>query len=84
MSGGCAPVAVRGLLLAAASLLVARGLDGAGLPWLWHMGSVAVAHGLWSVQAAVVVVCGLSCAAACALFPHQASNLCLLHRPVDS
>ena len=84
VSGSYAPVVVCRLLLAVASLVAERGLDGAGLQSLWHVGSVAVAHGLWSAQAAVVGVCGLRCAEACVLFPQQGSNLCLLPWQVDS
>ena len=39
-------VAVRGLLVVVASLVAGPGLQPRGLPWLWHAGSVVVAHGL--------------------------------------
>ena len=42
------------------------------------MGSVVVACGLYSTGS-VVVVYGLSCSAACGIFPDQGSNLCPLH-----
>ena len=45
--------------------------------------SVVVAHGLWSAGS-VVVVHGLSCSAACGLFPDQSSNPCPLHWQADS
>ena len=41
------------------------------LPQLWHVGSVAVAH-------------GLSCPATCRIFPDQGSDQCPLHWQVDS
>ena len=54
----------------------------AGLLWLrWLLC-------LWStssrVQASAVVVHGLSCSAACEIFPDQVSNLCPLHWQMDS
>ena len=49
---------------------------------LGHLGSAAVAPGLWSVGS-VVVAHGLS-SPACAIFPDQGSNPCLLHWSVDS
>ena len=69
-SGGYSFVAVHGLLL------------------LWstgskHAGSVAVAHGLQSTGS-VVEVYGLSCSAACRIFPDQGSNPCPLHWQADS
>ena len=76
-------VAVRGLLIAVASLVVEHGLQVCGLQQLWHVGSVVVAHGLQSTGS-VVVVHGLSCSAACGIFPDQGSNLCPLHWQADS
>ena len=49
---------------------------------LGHLGSAAVAPRLWSVGS-VVVAHGLS-SPACAIFPDQGSNPCLLHWSVDS
>ena len=45
---------------------------------LGHVVSVAVAPGLW-IRGSTVVAQGLSCSAACGIFPDQGSNLCLLH-----
>ena len=50
---------------------------------LQHVGSVAVAPGLWST-ASVVVAHGLSCFRACGIFPEQGSNWRLLHWQEDS
>ena len=47
------------------------------------MGSVVVAHGLYSTSS-VVVVHLLSCSTACGIFPDQGSNPCPLHWRVDS
>ena len=44
--------------------------------------SVVVAHGLQS-KGSVVVVLGLSCLAACGIFPDQGLNVCPLHWQVD-
>ena len=59
---------VRGLLIAAASLVAEHGLQARRLQ---STGSVVVAH-------------GLICSAACGIFPNQASNPCPLHWQVDS
>ena len=64
-------VAVRGLLIAVSSLVAEHGLQVRGLQQLWPLGSVVVAH-------------GLSCSAACGIFPNQGSNPCPLHWQVDS
>ena len=45
--------------------------------------SVVLARGLWSAGS-VVVVHGLSCSAACGIFPDQGSNSCPLHWQMDS
>ena len=71
-------VAVRGLLIVVASLVVEHGLQARGLRQLWHMGSVVVARRLQSTGS-VVVAHGLSCSEACEIFPGQGSNLCPLH-----
>ena len=47
------------------------GFSRCGARALGHAGSVAVVH-------------GLSCSAACGIFPDQGSNLCLLHWQADS
>ena len=67
---GLSLVAVRGLLIAVASL-VEHGLQARGLQQPWRTGSVVVAQ-------------GLSCPAACGIFPDQGSNPCPLHWQVDS
>ena len=64
-------VAVHGLLVAVASLAVVHGLQALRLQQLQHAGSVGVAH-------------GLSCSAACGIFPDQGSNPCPLHWQADS
>ena len=38
--------AMRGLLIAVASLIAEHGLQARGIQKLWHTGSVVVAHGL--------------------------------------
>ena len=70
-SRGLLFVAVHGLLTAVASLVAEHGLQAHGLQQLWHAGSVVVVH-------------GLSCSAACGIFPDQGSNLCPLHWQEDS
>ena len=45
--------------------------------------SVVVARGLWSTGS-VVVAHGLSCSAACGIFPDQGLNPCPLHWQADS
>ena len=66
-------VAVRGLLIAVASLAAEHGF--------WGMqASVVSAPGIGSA----VVVHRLSCSAACEIFLDQALNPCLLHWQVDS
>ena len=53
-------------------------------PWaLGVQASVVVAHRLQSAGS-VVVVHGLSCSAACEIFPDKGSNPCPLHWQVDS
>ena len=74
--------AARGLSLAAASGgYSSLRCAGFSLRWLLllrstgsrHVGSVAVAHGLWSA-ASVVEAHGLSCSVACGILPDQGSN----------
>ena len=72
-------VAARGL-----SLVVESG--GYSCCRAWALGtraSVVVARGLQNVGS-VVVVQGLSCSAACGIFPDQGSNPCPLHWQADS
>ena len=76
-------VAVPGLLIVVACLVVEQGLQARGLQQLLHAGSVVVAHGLLSAGS-VVVVHGPSCSAACGIFPDQGSNPCPLNQQVDS
>ena len=76
-------VVVRGLLIAVASLVAEHRLQVHGLQQLWHVGSVVVAGRLQSADS-VVVAHGLSCSAACGIFPDQGSNPCPLHWQADS
>ena len=76
-------IVVCGLLMVVASLVVEHGLQVHGLQQLWHGGSVVVACELQSAGS-VVVVHGLSCSAACGIFPEQGSNPCPLHWQADS
>ena len=77
-------VAVRGLLIAVSLVAVAEHrLQVHGLQQLWHVGSVVVVRGHQG-SGSVVVAYGLSCSAACGIFPDQGSNLCLLHWQADS
>ena len=71
-------VVAHGLLTEVASLVAEHRLLVRGLQYLWHMGSVVVAHGL-SSSGSVVVAHGLSCSVACGIFLDQGSNLCPLH-----
>ena len=66
-------IVAHGLLIAVVSLL----------PSSRHIDSVGVAPGLQSAGS-VVAGHGLSCSAACGIFPDQRSNLCLLHWQADS
>ena len=79
-SGGYSLVAVHGLLIAVASLVVcgaqasvvvAHGLVSCGLRVLEHGLSSCVAH-------------RLSCSTVCGIFPGQGSNLCPLHWQMNS
>ena len=67
-----------GLLVAAASLALESRLQ-----WLQHTGSVVAAFQLWGTGLAVVAF-GLSCPAACSIFPDQGLNQCPLHWQVNS
>ena len=75
-SEGCSLVAVHGLLTVLASLIAEHGL-------LYTWASVVAANRLRSLGT-LVVVPGLSCPAACGIFPDQGSNQCLLHCKADS
>ena len=79
-SGGYSLVAVHGLLVSVASLVVcgaqalvveAHGLISCGLRVLEHGLNSCVAH-------------GLSCSSVCGIFPVQGSNLCPLHWQMNS
>ena len=72
---GCTLVAMHRLLSEVSSLASEHGLQGT-----W--GSVVAAPELQSIGS--VVVHGLSCSAACGIFPDQRSNLCLGHGQMDS
>ena len=76
-------IAVCGPLIAVASVVAEHGLQVRGLQQLCHVGSVVVARGLQSADS-VVVAHGLSCSAACGIFPNWGSNPCPLHWQVDS
>ena len=82
-SGGCSLVAMRGLLIAVASLVAEQGSRTHRREQLRHTGPAVVAPALWST-ASIVVVHRLSCSVACGNFPDQGSNLCLLPWQVDS
>ena len=74
----------RGLLfLVVSSLVVEHWLQAHGLQQLWLMDSVVVAHSLQSTGS-VVVAHGLTCSAACGIFPDQGLSLSPLHWKVDS
>ena len=74
-SGAYSLAVVHGLLTVVVSLVAE--------PASRHVGSVAAAPGLWS-SGSVLVASGLSCPAACGIFPDEGSNLRLLHWQVDS
>ena len=76
-------VAVHGLLIAVASLVVEHGFQVRWLQQLWLAGSVVVAHRLQSAGS-VVVTHRLVCSLACGLFPDQGSNSCPLYWQADS
>ena len=73
-------MAARGLsLVAARGDYSSLGCVGFSLRWLHFCGAWAL-----GTQASVVVAHGLSCSAACGIFPDQGSNLCPLHWQADS
>ena len=73
-------IAARGLSL----LAVSRGFSlVVMLRLLTAAASLVAEHGLQGTQASVVVAHGLSCSAACGIFPGQGSNSCPLHWQVD-
>ena len=72
VSRDCSLVAVCGLFIVLASLVVEHMQASVGVPpGLWSMGSVVVAH-------------RLSCPLVSGIFQDQGSNLCSLHCKVDS
>ena len=75
----------RGLVAASTgySLAVERGLQGARASGAAAVSSAVVALRLQSTGLGVVAH-GLSCSAACGIFPDQGSNLFLLHWEADS
>ena len=83
LSKGYSLAVVHGLLTAAASLAVECGLQGARASGAAAVGSAVVALGLQSTGLGVMAH-GLSCSAACGIFPNQGSNLLLLHWQADS
>ena len=76
-------VVVRGRLTAVAFLAGRTGSRACRLQQLQQVGSVVVAHRLWSTYL-VAVAHGLSCSVACGIFLDQGLNTCLLHWQVDS
>ena len=71
------------LLTVVASLVAEHGLQAHRLSSCGTWASVVVARGLQSTGP-VVVAHGLSCSAACGIFPDQGSNPCSLHWQADS
>ena len=75
---GYSLVVVSGLLMAVASFIAEQGLQGA-----WNSVGAAGGFGIWGSWALGFWLCslahGLSCSAACGLFPDQGSNRCPLH-----
>ena len=69
-------------LIAVASLVAKHRLQVRGLHQLWHAGSVVMARRLQRASSGVVAQ-GLSCSAACGIFPDQGLNPCPLHWQVD-
>ena len=76
-------VAYHGSLVVAASPVAGQRLWDYWLQQLWHMGSVLAPPGLSSADP-LVVLHGLSCCAACGIFPDQGSNPCPQHQQADS
>ena len=70
---GCTGFSLQWLLLLRSTGSRRTGFSSCGTwaQWLWHAGSVVVAH-------------GLSGSAACGIFPDQGSNPCPLHWQADS
>ena len=81
-SRGYSLAEVYGLLMVAASPAAEHRLYSVKA-WLWLVGSVVMTRGPWSAGS-VVVEHGLSCPAACRIFPDLGSNPCPLHWQVDS
>ena len=76
-------VAVRGLLIAVASLVAEHRLQVRRPQQLWCVGLVVVAHRLQSTGS-VVVAHGLSCSVACGILLDQGWNPCALPWQADS
>ena len=84
VSRGYFLVAVHGLFIAVASLVVEHGAlgctgfssSGTWVQEFWFLGSRA--------QTGSIVVHGLTCPEACGIFPDLGLNLCLLHWQADS
>ena len=72
------------LLLALAYLAAEHQLSGTQVPWLWHVGLVVAAPGIWNTGSLVVARRLLHCSRACGTFPGQRSNPCLLNWQADS
>ena len=81
---GLSFIAVHGLFITVVSLVTQHRLQACSLQYLWHVGSIVVAHRPWSVRASAVVVHGLTRSVAYGLLPDQRLNPCPLHWQVDS
>ena len=82
-SGGYSLLRCMGFPLRQLFLVVEHGLQVCRLQYLWHAGSVVVAHVLQSAGL-VVVAHGLSCSAVCGIFLDQDLKTCPLHWQADS
>ena len=83
VSGGYSSSRCVGFSLWWLLLLQSTGSRHAGFNSCGRWASAVVARRLWSTGS-VVVAHGLSCSAACGIFPDQGSNPCLLHWQADS
>ena len=81
-SRDCSLAAVHRPLIAVLSPAAEQRLQAHRLQQLWHVGLEVTAHRFQSSGS--VVVHGLSCPAACGIFPDQVSNPCPLPWQVDS
>ena len=82
VSGGYSLLQCTGFSLQWLLLLQSTGSRRVGFSRCDAWASVVVAHGLWSAGS-VIVVHGLSCSAACGIFPDQDLNPCPLHWEAD-